>query len=272
MLCDPVWDDSALQAHLTDPDRGQTSADAMLVVEQNSSTGTAPVLFVADDHKSYWAKWPGNPHGEYSLANEWIVSQLAVELRAPFPTAVLLNVNGALVSDMHHDGVQMPAGTWFGSSRVVGIESDQLLYADRAANIERVPYYLALWHLCFGRDQQFVYDYGAGHMLYSIDHGLWFDCCEGDWDPNLDVRVAETWLEPDPGGKLRTDGALMHAAADTLEALDCDAIGRCVGSVPLEWQVPDQELARLARFVHARRQPAADHLRFLATRTKGATR
>lgn len=271
-LMDSKWDDAALAAQLSDPNRGEAGAEALLLVQVAPNTGTGPVLFAASDNHRYWAKWPDNPHGPFSMANEWVVSQLAEHLEAPVPPAMLLGVHPGLVQGRSHNGQRLPGGTWFGSQLVPGLESGSLELAHRDGNPSRIPRFLALWHLCFGVDQQHVYDKIDQDRVYSIDHGMWFDCGGGDWDPRLLERTDQLWPEPQWSGPPRADPAAFHAAAAAVEGLGCEAIGSAVGSVPVGWGVPDAELALLAQFLHGRRAYVAEHLRLLATRTRGVTK
>lgn len=266
-IVESAWNDSPLRATLASQSRGEPSVAATLYVDDSPETGAKPLHFVGDDGRSYWTKWPGNPHGALSMAHEWIVSRLALSLAAPACEGVLIYVDSDLVQGLSIGGVQPRGGVWFGSRFVNGVESTRIERVSRDGNAQRVPAYLALWNLCLGCDEQFIYDQSSDSQVWSIDHGLWFDSHEGDWTPELLARAVERgWDQPDWSGSRRVDPRSLHEAATALEQLSSETIGDVVGNVPVEWKVSDEQLLALGEFIHNRRKPVAQLLRSAAAR------
>lgn len=249
-----------------DPDRGVPTTTAVLIANA-ADTGAVPLLASCDDQRRYWVKGPGNPHGNLCLTHEWVISELARRIGAPLPEGRLITVPGELVSGMRVAGALRRSGIWFGSSLVIGEERRELQFATKDGNPSRIPYYLALWHLCLGIDSQFVYEKNDHDRLWSIDHGLWFDNGEGDWTDlgGLDVYLDQKWAEPPWLGTRKIDGTALHQAAQAVLDLTAEELGEVTGSVPVDWQIHDQHLEELALFIFRRRELVADQLRARAS-------
>lgn len=266
-LLDPTWSPTRLHAALKAPSRGNPTVDAVMYIETNVNTGTRPSLLIGDDRNRYWAKWPGNPHGNMSLAHEWVVARLGAQLGAPVAPGVLLFVDEELLGDTYVDGDRLPGGVWFGSRLVSGVESQVLDNARRDGNPDRIPRFLALWALCLGCDAQFMYAKADDDQIWSIDHGLWFGSHEGDWTEQWLLEcIASSWDLPDWHGSRAVRDAAYQEAAEAVEGITSADLGEIVGNVPVEWGIPDQSLEALASFVHGRREAVADQLRVQAAR------
>jgi hypothetical protein len=218
---------------------------------------------VADNGKRYWLKWPGNPHGNLSLAHELIVARVGELIGAPVRPTRLVSVDQALVESYYIDGQRLPSGLYVGSELLPDVEEHtSITRVTRDGNAQRFPHYLALWDLCLGTDLQLLFHLSEHHQVWSIDHGLWFDSLEGDWTADLlSVRVNEPWPWPDQVLPKGLDGAALAAAADAVGRLTIEDLAGVIRCVPLEWGVPDHVLRTLALFVDARRSPVAKRLR-----------
>lgn len=246
-------------------DTGEPTVVGVVFIKE-AMTGARPLMLAGEDRETYWAKGPGNPHGNLSLAHEWIVSELSRTIGGPLAPGVLLDIDSDLLQGLAIDGVRREAGTWFGSRVISGEESTSLQLAKRDGNPERIPYYLALWHLCLGFDSQFVFDKSQNDQVWSIDHGLWFANGAGDWTESggLDDMLNYAWPEPDWEGSRSVNGPTLHDAADALLALSAESLGEITGSVPLQWNIRREDLEHLALFIYRRRVRVSDQLRALA--------
>lgn len=264
---------SAVQAgvarSLMDRDKGEPSVLGVALIKE-ARTGARPLMVSGGDRETYWAKGPGNPHGNLTLAHEWVMSELSRTLGGPLASGVLLDVDEDLLQGWTIDGVKREAGTWFGSRLIAGEERTALQFAQRDGNPERIPYYLALWHLCLGVDAQFIFDKAENDRVWSIDHGLWFANGEGDWTDlgGLEVLREQAWPDPEWVGSRAVDPKTLHEAADAVTALSAEHLGEITGSVPLQWNIHQNALADLGLFIYERRERVSNHLRVLASEVR----
>lgn len=251
-----------------DPNKGYPSTSAVAFIRE-ALTGARPLLLVCDDGQTYWAKGPGNPHGNLTLVHEWFISELSRTMGGPLPRGVLIEVDGSLLEGQNIDGQARESGTWFGSQLLQGEEHTALQLAQRDGNPERIPFYLALWHLCLGIDAQFIFERSADDRVWSIDHGLWFSNADGDWTDlgGLDVFCSMTWDDPEWSGSQSISPEALLKAADAIENLHAEVLGEIAGSVPVDWGVRDEDLEHLALFIHKRRELVSGQLRARAGRT-----
>ncbi|TCM45556.1 hypothetical protein [Kribbella sp. VKM Ac-2568] len=255
-----AWSDAALIKALAH--RAPVEASAQLFI-RHASTGAKPILAVADNGKSYWLKWPDNPHGSLSLAHKMIVAQVGQLIGAPVRPVALIHVDPALVEDYYIGGERPVAGTFFASELLHDVEEHTTITrVARDGNSHRFPHYLALWDLCLGTDLQLLYHLTEHHQVWSIDHGLWFDSLEADWSPDLLAeRVDKHWPWPEEALPAGLDGSAFRSAADAVDGLTGTDLANIMGSVPLESGVSDQSLRALAMFIHARRPTVSQRLR-----------
>lgn len=257
---------AAVARSLTDRDCGEPSVVAVALI-RDAMTGARPLMVAGDDRHTYWAKGPGNPHGDLTLAHEWVMSEISRHIGGPLAPGVLLEVDDDLLQGWTIDGSRREAGTWFGSRLVSGEERTALQLAHRDGNPERIPYYLALWHLCLGVDAQFIYDKAQDDRVWSIDHGMWFANGDGDWNEQaggLDVFSGQVWPDPDWVGSRSVNPQTLHDAADALMALSAERLGEITGSVPVQWNLDPESRVELAMFVLQRRRQVSDQLRAYA--------
>lgn len=231
------------------------ASTAAFAVLRSADTGAKPLLIACDDGHEYWAKGPGNPHGNLALAHEWVISELSRVLHGPLPPGVLIEVDDSLLSGTGIAGGPLTGGTWFGSRVILGEEATYLQHADHDGNPQRLPGYLALWHLCLGVDPQFIYERAERDRVWSIDHGLWFDNGAGDWTDlgGLEPLSGHRWDDPEWHGPRELDAQSCLEAAVAVEALTGEVLGEIMGTVPVEWGIRDDDLEHLATFIITRR-------------------
>ncbi|WP_442913239.1 HipA family kinase [Kribbella sp. CA-293567] len=257
-----AWSDAAVAAALDSPGRARAQAAAQVLIKQ-AETGSKPILASADDQQQYWLKWPGNPHGNLSLAHEVLVAGIGRLLGAPVRRVSLIYVDPALVIDQFVDGQRLPAGLYAGSELLTEVEEDTVVArVRRADNAARFAYYLALWDLCLGTDLQLLYHLAETDQVWSIDHGLWFDSLEGDWSAaHLSRQGSLPWPWPDGARPQPFSRAAFLSAGAAVDGLTCQDLADVLGGVPLEWGIADETLRTLARFVYERRSAVSERLR-----------
>jgi hypothetical protein len=238
------------------------TADAAVVSYlRYAPTGARPFLALADDGRNYWVKVKDNPHGNKTLANEYVVWALGMHIGAPMLNAALLSIPTELDGFTYCDEVKLREGVAFGSLHLASaVEGESVAFVKEDGNMERYPFMLALWDLCLGADMQVLYDTSKANQVSSFDHGLWFSSDEGDWDADVLTRLAEgKWHWP--AAPLGLSGRAFHEAADALTDLSLDDTLNIVSGVPLEWEIQSNDLEALAWFVAKRAPIVATRLR-----------
>lgn len=256
-----TWSDQAFTHVFSSAARGLTEESAQAIL-RTAETGARPVLAATSSGRRYWMKWPGNPHGNLSMAHEVVVGRLGARISAPVRPIALIGVNDALVNDQYVGGSRLPAGIYVGSELLSDVEEHtSITRVSRDGNANRFASYLALWDLCLGSDLQLLYHLAEHDQVWSIDHGLWFDSLEGDWTPeHLAGRADESWSWPEIDVNA-LDEVAVRTAADAVESLTCTDLAEVMSQVPLQWGVADDALRTLAKFVHGRRGLVAQRLR-----------
>lgn len=240
--------------------RGTAEATVVSYVKY-ANTGARPFLAIADDGLQYWVKVCGNPHGDKSLANEYVVWALGNHIGAPMVGAALLSIPEELEGFSYCDEFILRHGVAFGSLHLpTAVEGESIALVKEDGNTRRYPYMLALWDLCLGADLQVLYDTSKSNQVSSYDHGLWFSNDEGDWDSEVLSRmVASKW--PWPAAPMGLSGTAFHEVADAIADLTLDDVLGVVSGVPVEWGVQSSDLEALAWFVACRAPIVANRLR-----------
>jgi hypothetical protein len=239
-----------------------------------SGAGSAPMLFLADDDKQYWVKFPGNPQGTQTLVAETIVAAIAPLIDAPTRETRRLRIPPAHVGTPYGKDQprQVPSGLAHGSLLIENAteQVDELRFARRDDNARRIPRLLVLWDWAMGTDAQWLHDDDANSTIWSFDHGLWLDAGPGAWTPEGIRTAAEgawTLQGTIPPGISATE---FYSAATALEAVAPEQIAAAVANVPPEWKPDNGLLGALGETLYARRRGAAARARALGTSiTKG---
>ncbi|KJL49367.1 hypothetical protein RS84_00075 [Microbacterium hydrocarbonoxydans] len=229
------------------------------------SSGAGAFLGLGSDGNQYWFKVPGNPQGDRVLVNEVIVEEVGRLIGAPVCRRAL-----ALVPPSSSRWTDFPVRpsehplVAHASLHVPGaVDDDALAYTRRDDNARRQASLLALWDLCVGDDEQWLYDASNSSSIWSYDHGLWFTTGEGDWDTSVLERLADldgAFRNP-PAGLSKE--ALLQVA-DRLESLTPDSYVRAMSAVPLEWGASDHDLESMAWFLYYRAPAVAARTRRIA--------
>lgn len=251
-----------------------SSAPTLVGELARSGAGSSPMMFLADDGKQYWVKFPGNPQGTQTLVAETVVGAIAPLIGAPAREVRRLRIPPALVGTPYGQDqlCRVPGGLAHGSLLIENAteQVDELRYAGRDDNARRIPRLLVLWDWAMGADAQWLHDDDANSTIWSFDHGLWLDAGPGAWTPeSLRTASQSAWALQGaiPPGLSATE---LYDAATTLEGVAPEQIAAAVANVPPEWEPDDGLLGVLGEILYARRRGAAARARALGTRiTKG---
>ncbi|MBF4568522.1 hypothetical protein ITJ57_07030 [Plantibacter sp. VKM Ac-2880] len=203
------------------------------------------------------------------MAAEVIVHGLGVLIGAPVRQIALIDVPRDMrwrFTPQH----SLEGGVAHGSLNLESvIESDDWsTYSSSDNNRERQAHILALWDLCMGGDPQWLHDVTADYTIWSFDHGFWLGG-EGDWDlASLSRRATDPWQYDLDAGVASASG--LRSAASGVLSLDRAAVHRIVESIPVEWQIPSDELSQVADILYLRVEGVANRLEHAATRSNFA--
>lgn len=249
-------------------DRARPTADAQIfAIAQVASTGSLPFLGLAVDGGRYWVKCVGNPHGVDSLMAERVVEAVARKLDAPMRRSVLVEVPEHLTHDPRLVGSGNEPGLAHGSLLLESCEVKNVLdCVGRDGNSDRQPRFIALWELCFGEDEQWLYDRDSDEQVWSFDHGYWITGGEPEPLTVRDLEVTLRGWKPWGGSVKGMDPAAFLDVASRLEALTVSDFIDVVASVPVAWGVSDDLLESLAWWLHHRRMHVAGRMRTLANK------
>lgn len=213
-------------------------------------------------------KTPGNPHGNYSLASERIVSAVGDLIGAPVRPTALIEVPSGFESYFQGDGRGLRECVAHGSLLLEGdvIESNALDHLKRDDNLRRQPALIALWKWCLGEDAQWLYSAEEDYSIWSFDHGCWFDSQEAPWDSDFLAESTNSQPLEELGVVKGMDSAHFHEMASRLESVTHRQLLEAVATVPESWDVKVQDLETVAWFLYVRRRPVADVLRLAAAR------
>lgn len=215
----------------------------------------------ADDGGDYWCKAVNNPASPRVPANEQVAARLGVLVGISVCAPILVDVS-PLVGWEFHPGLFLEQGWAHGATAVAGaFETRELQHRGDDDNAVRHAGFYALTDWLAGGDPQWLYSASQQNAYYSHDHGHYFPGGP-DWTvATLQATGAHATPlgVPVPG----LDQTEVHRLADAIEAVTLADIEGELSRIPACWPVNDSELAALAGFVDARRQPAAGRLRAL---------
>lgn len=242
--------------------RGSAATRLVAPIEQSGS-GTAAFLGLADDGEFYWIKSIDNPQGLQSIVNEVLVSRIGEMLGAPVRPTKLISVSPSFAGWSMADGWPLGAGIAHGSLRLANtVEDDELRHVRMDDNARRHAQIVALWDLCMGDDPQWLFDLDAERSTWSFDHGFWFGGELGWTIDQLDRDADRGWAWP--GSVRGIDSSELVRMADAIAGLSPELVMDAISGVPVEWGVIDEDLEAIGWFVHHRRVQVSERLRHLA--------
>ena len=240
----------------------------IFAIARVADTGSVPFLGLATNGANYWVKYMGNAHGTDSLIAERVVEALARKLAAPMRPSILVNVPEALTHDPRLAASGIQAGVAHGSLFLNScLEKNVLDSVTRDGNKIRHPRFIALWELCYGEDEQWLYDRDNEEQVWSYDHGYWITGGEPEPLTVKDLELTLTSWKPWDGPLKGMDPQAFVEMRERIEGLTVTDLIDVVASVPLAWGVPDDLLESLAWWFYRRRTHATARMRQLAAKT-----
>lgn len=225
-----------------------------------SGSGSCAFLARLSNDELAWIKALGNPQGDQALATELVCSHIGSTLGVSVVDSFVVNIpqhfQGRSLEDPSHHTIM--AGPAYASRHIgFSIETDSLAHGGASQDV--LAGLCLLWDLLLGGDEQWLYTPFAAEGLVSFDHSLWLTRGEGDWDTEVLQKLAD---RPWPLESL--EASLPHETvqllASRLRTLEAQEILEVLNEVPVEWDVPGEDLATLGWFIYRRRQPVAERL------------
>ena len=211
-------------------------------------SASAPVKAICADNNVYLIK--GRQNGRM-IVNEQVVGVLGEKLNAPVAAVRFVDVPQALI-DAQPEMSHMPAGVSHGSLWEDDCTDRQgIVYTDVDENKPRFASLAVLYSLVGANDHQWIYRKVAPNLVYSVDHGHFFNGGP-NWTsaslaaappPALDGNFASCGLAP----------ADYDAARQGLRDLTHEDIADACARPWHDWLITDDERIDLAEFFDARR-------------------
>lgn len=232
-------------------------------------SGSKPLKVVASNAKEYWVKTPYNPHGQESLLAEAICYATAEFLGVSAPSRDFLVINETLAkTNVLHNAHTIYPGTGLGSEVVNGVfETRELDFISKDDNATHGPKFIALWELCEGGDEQFLYRINDDYSLVPYDYGMWLGIEHDPYVermPNLPSRVTR-WT----GGVARMNAGTFRRMAQEVGSMSRTDALQIAAQVPVDWGFTDQELISVAQWLYSRKNEVAKSLLVHAGQARG---
>jgi len=208
-----------------------------------------PVLLGCSDGALYIVK--GRQIGR-AIVNEHVVARLADQIKAPVPPIAVVDVTQALI-DIESQISHLPNGDAHGS-RLVDNCSDRasFQYMNLQENRQRFAKLVILYSwVGVWSDHQFIYKNDPPHLVYSVDHGHFFQ-----GGPNWTL----SGLNGTPPAVIDNNFSVcgltvpeLKAAAADLALITKDTVAAIVGGVPDTWALARDEAKGLIDYLVRRR-------------------
>lgn len=193
-------------------------------------------------------------------------------LGAPMPEWTTLRVSkdlhGQFIKDAGYrlDGRDVFASRVIHAADIEVAQSEVLQHVQDDGNYSRIPLLFAVWYLCNAEDIQFLYDSGADNAIVSVDHGFWFGSHERPWgfgEPD------ERYGRPNvPGLRVPIPSEHWDKAIMRLDRIDETLEERIRVRMPINWEIDDKLIAKIASYVGTRKDYTRSQLETLRE-TKG---
>ncbi|OMH30667.1 hypothetical protein BGP79_11960 [Tersicoccus sp. Bi-70] len=230
-------------------------------VWQVAESGSQAFLADADDGNRYWVKHRDSPHGSYSLAVERIVAAVATVVDAPMRPIALVNVPEELWSVEPLKMLGIREGVAHASANLArNIEGEVLEHIPMDGNSGRAPRLMAMWDWFFGEDEQWLYALDEHNQVWSFDHGLWVIGGAERWDAGSLLHTVDLPSPLDRPVRGMDPRAFLDVA-QRIEQIDPVTLQHCVADVPVEWEIPNEDLEALGWWLYVRRRKVADRMR-----------
>jgi hypothetical protein len=233
---------------------------AQMPLQPSQRGGSGTFLVRADDGRRYWCKPENNGQSPRVPINEQIVGRLGKLLSVAVCESSLVKIPPELTTWEFRPGRKCVVGYCHGSLALENVTEHRDLAAFKGQddNARRLSGLSVLADWCGAQDHQWLTVHTEDSQCYSHDHGHYFPGGP-DWTPQ---SLKGTLLNNVDGRAI----PLLHkeealAVAAKLDALSERDIVLAAGGLPVAWQVTEQELVAMVRFLLERRPVVVRRIR-----------
>lgn len=210
-------------------------------------SASKPVEIKCDDGQNYFVK--GQQAGR-ALVNDHIVGSLGKVIDAPVPDVRLVVLSDDLVKN-NPVLTHMPADISHGSLRIPGAtEFRQAMYQDEAVNRPRFASLAILYGWMSASDHQLLFKDEYPHLVYSHDHGHFFNGPEWTIDSLQALGRAE--IDPWMSKEFNLTKEELVEAGKMLANVSPPTIVQAVATPPNSWRISMEERVAMVRYLQRR--------------------
>lgn len=263
-------DESWWHGRLTRTSPPSTDLHVLAVLGDPVQTGAQPFPVALNNGEKYWVKAMGNGQGDIALVNEAVSCGLAQILGASMRPGMLVSLpqrfDGMRLSMSGH---RARAGLAHASKHLEsGEEGEWFQFRQHDNNRVREVGIYALWDLCLGQDEQWLYELNSDYSIWSHDHSMWFALQSEEWDQDMCRRLVDTpWTVDETQYPVTAlSASTFHDFAQRLRDLSVDQILDVLSRVPPEWGKTNRDLEVLGWMIYRRSKAVAQRLINFASR------
>lgn len=215
--------------------------------------GSAPYLALGQDGRRYWVKQVDSGPGVRALVAEQVVSACGRLIKAPVCETALVQFPAAFEGVTLSSGLTLSASVSHGSVDLGKVIFDKSYGPDNRSsddNVFRHSRLIALHDWCWGDDLQYLYDPSRDMATFSHDHGFYFP-----GGPRWSEATLQQHLDVPPHPDLCPIGLNAEeiiGAAQALSQISGTDLVPILQRIPSSWDVSDNDLRALGRFLEHR--------------------
>jgi hypothetical protein len=198
-------------------------------------------------------KFMGNNHRTRTLATEQVVGALAARIGAPIPPIAHVEVAATLIAaqGLRIAGQPAIAGVQHGSRLEPDCtDREAMRYQDESENKPRFAALSMLYAWLQAGDHQWIYRKQPPHLVYSVDHGMFFPGAN-NWSAATLAAAGAVQVDPQFAA-LGLPRDLHAPCIDRLRSLTPDDAAAAVSRILPEWGITEPDQNALADFVFRR--------------------
>lgn len=254
---DPEWWSGRIHPSPVPPGTAEISR-----IRYQSPSGSCAFFAELDDGSAAWIKALGNPQGDQVLVTELVCTGIGRLVGASVVDSLVVHLPARFQNRSFDDprGHSMRAGPAYASRHLgVTLETDSAESGGAAPDV--LAGLAALWDLLLGDDEQWLYAPLDESLngLFSFDHSLWLDRGPGDWDTAA-LRTFVDVPAPLPSLPDSLPAEAIDRAVSRIRGLRAEDVLGVLNAVPVDWDVPTEDLETLGWLIWRRREPVARRL------------
>jgi hypothetical protein len=228
----------------------------------NPGGGSCAFIGRSTDGRDWRIKASNNPQGPSTLVAEIIAGSIGELIAAPVCAAEVMWIgeeHAGFKYCKQNQQLTLEIGYASASLEVPDVVElrGSLQHQLSDDNPRRQVGVAAVYDLCWGGDDQWLYQGTSDQRIYSHDHGLYLWSGQW-WSQNLDQLCGEP--RTPPGDLASLDAEAIDQMAFRLRGLTWEQIEKVLCKVPPGWPATDDQLVQLGRWLLKRAPGTADRL------------